>query len=259
LTMSALSQRRALSRWLRRLEGSEWVLRTLAAIAAGYVRLIRATTQVRFEPGNPFILYRDALPGIGTLWHGNQFLIATIKPPDVWVRILISKHRDGEITARLVHKFGVETIRGSGVRSRRWVKKGGVEAFLGLRASLAEGYTVILTADGRRGVSRQAGLGIIALARASGKGIVGIGVAASRAIVLNSWDRTVLPLPFSRIAVVAVPVVTVPADADAALMEAKRRELEDAMNAASERAYQIVRHSGFLRRRARCDRLHAPG
>jgi len=120
--MSALSQRRALSRWLRRLEHSEWVLRTLAAIAAGYVRLIRATTQVRFEPGNPFILYRDALPGIGTLWHGNQFLIATIKPPDVWVRILISKHRDGEITARLVHKFGVRRsedpacARGAGSR-----------------------------------------------------------------------------------------------------------------------------------------------
>ena len=44
-----------------------------------------------------------------------------------------------------------------------------------------------------------------------------------------------------------------------ALMEAKRRELEDAMNAASERAYEIVRHSAFLRRRAWCDRLRAAG
>ena len=58
--------------------------------------------------------------------------------------------------------------------------------------------------------------------------------------MLNSWDSTVLPLPFARIAVVAVPVVIVPPDADEAVMEAKRRELEDAMNAATERAYQIV-------------------
>jgi lysophospholipid acyltransferase (LPLAT)-like uncharacterized protein len=152
----------------------------------------------------------------------------------------VSNHRDGEVTARVIHKFGVETIRGSGSRSTRWLKKGGVEAFLGLRSSLAEGYTVVLTADSTRGASRQAGTGVIALARASGRGIVGIGVAANRRVVINSWDRTVVPLPFARIAVVAAPVVMVPADADDTLMEAKRRELEDAMNAATERAYEIL-------------------
>jgi len=233
-------RRTAISRWLRKLEGSEWVPRTLAAVGAWYVRLIQATTTLVFEPENPFVLYRDVLPGIGTLWHGNHFLIGSIKPADVRVRILVSNHRDGEVTARVIHKFGVETIRGSGSRSTRWLKKGGVEAFLGLRSSLAEGYTVVLTADGTRGVSRQAGTGVIALARASGRGIVGIGVAANRQVVINSWDRTVVPLPFARIAVVAAPVVMVPADADETLMEAKRRELEDAMNAATERAYEIL-------------------
>jgi lysophospholipid acyltransferase (LPLAT)-like uncharacterized protein len=239
-SLPRVKRRRAISRWMRRLEGSEWVPRSLAAVGAWYVRLLQATTRMVFEPENPFIVYRDVLPGIGTLWHGNQFLIASIKPPDVKVRILVSHHRDGELTARLARKFGVDSIRGSGNRSTRWLRKGGVEAFLGLRASLAEGYTVILTADSTHGVPRQAGPGIIALARASGRGIVGIGVAANRRIVLNSWDRTVVPLPFARIAVVAAPVVMVPADADEALMEAKRRELEDAMNAATERAYQIV-------------------
>jgi lysophospholipid acyltransferase (LPLAT)-like uncharacterized protein len=235
-----LKRRSALSRWMRRLEGSEWVPRTLAAVGAWYVRLIQATTTLVFEPENPFVLYRDVLPGIGTLWHGNHFLIASIKPADVRVRILVSNHRDGEVTARVIHKFGVETIRGSGSRSTRWLRKGGVEAFLGLRASLAEGYTVVLTADSTRGVSRRAGPGVIALARASGRGIVGIGVAANRRVVINSWDRTVVPLPFARIAVVAAPVVMVPADADETLMEAKRRELEEAMNAATERAFDIL-------------------
>jgi len=233
-------RRTAISRWMRKLEGSEWVPRTLAAVGAWYVRLIQATTTLVFEPENPFVLYRDVLPGIGTLWHGNHFLIGSIKPADVRVRILVSNHRDGEVTCRVIHKFGVETIRGSGSRSTRWLKKGGVEAFLGLRSSLAEGYTVVLTADGTRGVSRQAGTGVIALARASGRGIVGIGVAANRQVVINSWDRTVVPLPFARIAVVAAPVGMVPADADETLMEAKRRELEDAMNAATERAYEIL-------------------
>jgi lysophospholipid acyltransferase (LPLAT)-like uncharacterized protein len=229
-----------LSRWRRRREGSEWIPRTLAAAAYWYSRLVQATTRIVFEPGNPLVLYRDVLPGIGTFWHGNQFLIAPIRPRDVPVRILVSNHRDGEITARLAHRFGAGTVRGSGGRSTRWLRKGGVSAFLELCSSLEEGFTVILTADSTRGVARRAGPGVIALAKASGKPLIGIGIAASRRIVINSWDRTVLPLPFGRIAVVATPGFWVPADASDAVIEEKRRELEEALNAATDRAYQIV-------------------
>jgi lysophospholipid acyltransferase (LPLAT)-like uncharacterized protein len=229
-----------LARWRRRREGSEWIPRTLAALAYWYVRLVNATNRVVFEPGNPFLMHRDALPGIGTFWHGNHFLIGPLQTPGVPVRILISNHRDGEITARVVGRFGAGTIRGSGGRSTRWLRKGGVGAFLELRASLDDGFTVILTADSTMGTARRAGPGVIALARASGKAIVGIGIAASRRIVVNSWDRTVLALPFGRIAVVATPVIRVPQDASDAMMEEKRRELEDALNAATDRAEQIA-------------------
>jgi lysophospholipid acyltransferase (LPLAT)-like uncharacterized protein len=239
-TLRRVKTEGALARWRRRREGSEWIARTLASAAYWYARLVQATNRAVFEPANPLLMYRDQLPGIGTFWHGNQFLIAPIRPPDIPVRILISQHRDGEITARVAEKFGAGTVRGSGGRSRRWLKKGGVTAFLELCSSLEEGFTVILTADSTRGTARRAGPGVIALARASGKAIVGIGIAASRRIVVNSWDRTVLPLPFGRIAVVATPVIRVPADASDALMEEKRRELEKALNAATERAYQIA-------------------
>jgi lysophospholipid acyltransferase (LPLAT)-like uncharacterized protein len=240
-TLPQVKSEGALARWRRRREGSEWIARILATGAYWYTRLVKATSRVVFEPANPLVMYRDALPGIGTLWHGNQFLIAPIRPSDVPVRILISNHRDGEITARVAQRFGAGTVRGSGGgRSTRWLRKGGVGAFLELRASLDEGYTVILTADATRGAARRAGLGVIALAKASGRAIVGIGIAASRRIVVNSWDRTVLPLPFGRIAVVATPVIWVPADASDALMEDKRRELEEALNAATDRAYQIA-------------------
>jgi lysophospholipid acyltransferase (LPLAT)-like uncharacterized protein len=239
-TLPRLKTESALARWRRRRQEAEWIPRVLARLAYWYMQLVKATSRVVFEPENPFVTYRDALPGIGTLWHGNQFLIAPVRPPDVPVRILISNHRDGEITARVAHKFGAGTIRGSGERSTRWLRKGGVSAFLELRASLDEGYTVIMTADSTRGVARRAGPGVIALARASGKAIVGIGIAASRRVVVNSWDRTVVPLPFSRIAVVATPVLWVPADASEAVMEDKRRELEDALNAATDRAHAIA-------------------
>src|SRR5688572_11821513 len=93
-----------LARWRRRREGSEWLARSLASVAYWYSRLVMATNHVVFEPDNPLVMYRDALPGIGTLWHGNQFLVAPIRPPDVPIRILISNHRDGEVTARVAHK-----------------------------------------------------------------------------------------------------------------------------------------------------------
>jgi lysophospholipid acyltransferase (LPLAT)-like uncharacterized protein len=234
-------RRGGLSRFFRRLDSARWVPALLATAATGYMKLVYATSRLTFEPENPFILYGAQLPGIGTLWHGNQFLIARLRPPGVRVRILVSNHRDGEVTARVAKNFGAETIRGSGGGgSKRWLRKGGVSSFLALSASLGEGYSVILTADSTLGRARRAGEGVIALARTSGRAIVGIGIAARPRIVFNSWDRTVLPLPFCRIAVVATPPVIVPADASDAVMEEKRRELEDALNAATERAYQIA-------------------
>src|SRR3977135_839855 len=95
-----------IARWRRRRQGSEWIPRLLASLAYRYMRLVQATNRFVFDPENPFVTYRDALPGIGTLWHGNQFLIAAVRPADVPVRILVSNHRDGEITARVAAKFG---------------------------------------------------------------------------------------------------------------------------------------------------------
>src|SRR3954463_1311115 len=115
--------RSAWSRWIRRLEGAEWITAMLAWLATLYMRLVRATAKVVYDPANPFDMYAEYLPGIGTLWHGNQFLISSVRPDHVPVRILISNHRDGEVTARVAAKFGAETIRGSGGGTRRWLEK----------------------------------------------------------------------------------------------------------------------------------------
>ena len=80
-------------------------------------------------------------------------------------KVLISRHRDGEINAIAAERLGVGTIRGSGDHGGGFVRKGGV-ARLPAHASmrLAEGYNVALTADVPK-VSRVAGLGIVKLAQ----------------------------------------------------------------------------------------------
>lgn len=105
--------------------------------------------------------------------------------------------------------------------------------------ALADGVSIALSADVPK-VARVVGLGIIKLAQASGRPIYPSAIATSRRLVLNNWDRTTINLPFSRGAAISGEPVIVPRDADDAALEAARRLLEDRLNAATLRAYEIV-------------------
>ena len=89
-------------------------------------------------------------------------------------------------------------------------------------------------------VLHAAGLGIIMLARESGRPILPVAIATSRFKRLNNWDRSVIHLPFGRGVIVGSETINVPRDADAATMEALRVKLETNLNALTRRAYAIV-------------------
>jgi len=88
--------------------------------------------------------------------------------------------------------------------------------------------------------SRVAGLGIIMLARESGRPIMPFAMVTSRFIRLNNWDRTTINLPFGRGALVGIEPIVVPPDADAETMEKLRVLLETYLNEATRRAYAKV-------------------
>ena len=131
------------------------------------------------------------------------------------------------------------TIRGSGDHGSAFNRKGGVAAFKELVRALAEDYNVALTADVPKR-SRIAGLGIIMLARESGRPIMPFAMTTSRFWRLKNWDRTTINLPFGRGALVGGDVIVVPPDADAETMEKLRAHLEDTLNDATRRAYAKV-------------------
>jgi lysophospholipid acyltransferase (LPLAT)-like uncharacterized protein len=89
-------------------------------------------------------------------------------------------------------------------------------------------------------VSRVAGLGIVTLARESGRPIYPVSFATSRRVVLNNWDRSELNLPFSRGAIVIGETICVPGNADDETLEQARSAVEKSLNSASERAHAIV-------------------
>ena len=154
-------------------------------------------------------------------------------------KVLISRHRDGELNARAAERLGIGTIRGSGAHNGEFHRKGGAVAFTEMLEALAQGYNVALTADVPK-VARVAGFGVVKLAQHSGRPIYAGAIATSRRIELDNWDRTAINLPCSRIALVATEAIYVPSDADDATLESARRTLENNLNRATARAYDIV-------------------
>lgn len=211
----------------------------VGTLGAWYLRLVWTTSSKLLDP--PDIYERVITPAIIAMWHGQHFLMPFLKKDDAKHRakVLISRHRDGEVNAIAAERLGIGTIRGSGAHNGEFHRKGGAAAFTEMLDALSEGYNVAMTADVPK-VARVAGLGVVKLAQHSGRPIYPVAIATSRRKELNNWDRTAINLPFSRIAMVANRPIWVPADADAAALEEKRREVEDELNLLTRRAYEIA-------------------
>lgn len=152
--------------------------------------------------------------------------------------ILISLSRDGEFVARAAEKLGLQVIRGSaGNKKKKSKNKGGAAAIREASDILGNAGVVCITVDGPRGPRQRASLGAVLLAQRKNAKIVTYAFAASPARRFNSWDRFVVPFPFGKGAVVFGPIVDAPRDVDPEII---RQQVEDALNAATERAEEIV-------------------
>jgi lysophospholipid acyltransferase (LPLAT)-like uncharacterized protein len=227
-------------RSLKALGESRALWRAGGLASATYMRFVRTTSRLSFEPGNPFRVYRDRAPFILTAWHGHQSMVVYLLEAGDRLCALTSKSRDGELSASYLESFGVELIRGSGGRDpRKAVKKGAIRGFLQMKKALDDGVSIGTIAD-VVGLPKVSGNGVVSLAKASGRPIIPLGFATSRWVELKTWDRAIVHLPFSRAVCVASEPIDVPRDADEALIEEKRLAVENALNAATARAYEIV-------------------
>ncbi len=186
--------------------------------------------------------YQDLEPGIIALWHGQHILLPAFYPSRTPLVAMVSRSADAEINALVIEKFGIEAVRGSGGRGgSRQADKGGAKALIALKKSLASGKNVCMIADIPHGTPRESGMGIVLLAKLSGRPIFPGALATSRRKVLErSWDRTTVNLPFGRSAIAVGEPIFVAADADEAEMEKKRRELTAELNSATAEAYRLV-------------------
>ncbi|OLE34637.1 MAG: hypothetical protein AUG47_00670 [Alphaproteobacteria bacterium 13_1_20CM_3_64_12] len=228
---------------VRNLLRSSRVQRAVGFLAAEYLRLVWRTNKFSFDPANVYELVEPAQPAIFAFWHGQHLLTPFIKTNESHrAKALISRHRDGEFNAIAAERLGIDTIRGSGDHGSAFHRKGGVGAFKEMVRALEGGYNVASTADVPKR-SRVAGVGIIMLARESGRPIMPFAMATSRFVRFNNWDHTTINLPFGRGALVGIEPIFVPPDADPETMERIRVQLEINLNEATRRAYEQVGRS----------------
>jgi hypothetical protein len=190
--------------------------------------------EVIAEEGVVPVVFGERSPNrIFCFWH-QCVLAATVYFRHSKAVILISRSFDGELITRTLRAFGYDAVRGSSSR-------GGGEGLLGLKHVLQNGKTAIFTADGPRGPIYQTKMGPVRLAHLSGAQIGAFHLEPEHVWTMGSWDRFQVPKPFTRIAVSWAQWTTVAEDLPPEQYEAKRQELNDALERARLRA---LKHFG---------------
>ncbi len=165
-------------------------------------------------------------------WHG-RILPATYYFRHRGIVVMISRNFDGEWIARLITRFGYGTARGSTTR-------GGLKALLQMKRDMERGLPAGFAVDGPRGPARVVQPGAVWLAKATGNPVVPFHFEARSSWTLGTWDRTAIPKPFTRVALVIGSLVHVAPDADATAMEEKRLQIEHSLIDLETRAQRLV-------------------
>jgi len=206
------------------------VNRLLAKLVRWAVFLIGATVRYRIEDPHGVLARLERGPTIVAFWHNRIFLLPYLyrkhwRPRQrMRVAALVSASKDGGQLTALLEEFGLVCVRGSS--SRR-----GSRALRELVRWVQDGYDVAITPDGPRGPRYVAQPGAVSLAQLTELPILPVSYVLAHKITFQSWDRFMVPLPFTRCVVRIGQPIRVP-PGDAALAE-KRQELEQALQALS--------------------------
>ena len=192
----------------------------LSRIAALYIRFVWMTGHWVIQNLHiPSKLIEEGKPFVACFWHGRMLMI-----PKAWkfsphISILISEHRDGILISRTLKHFRIGTISGSSSR-------GSISALVSMVRALKNGQYVGVTPDGPRGPRMKAAIGAIAAAKLSGAVIIPISYGATKYKTVSSWDRFLVPLPFSNGIIRIGNPIEVPSTAGNDEMETARQYLE---------------------------------
>jgi lysophospholipid acyltransferase (LPLAT)-like uncharacterized protein len=208
------------------------IIRSADLAFYGLINLIGLTVRFEVEGWEHWeAASRDGRIPIGAFWHGGIFLTTYF-----WRRrdivVMTSQSFDGEYIARFIQRFGYGAVRGSSTR-------GSVGAVIEMIRLMRLGHTTAFTIDGPKGPRHVAKMGAVLLAKKTGHPVLPFTVTpASYWSLTRSWDAMRIPKPFTAARVEIAAPIFVPPDANEAVLEDRRDELQEALDKLEHRGQQ---------------------
>lgn len=221
---------------MKRLWKSAPVRRFLIRLFADYLWFALRTTRWTLDGAENFAPHGAGAPAIFGFWHETLPMMPALallarRAPGynaAPIHTLVSQHRDGRSIGEIVRRFGIEPVFGS-------TSRGGGAGLLQLVRLVRSGAMIGITPDGPRGPRRTAAAGIAHLAALAGTPVLPCGASMSHRIILGTWDRMTLPLPFGRGVVVCGPAIPVSRDGSGEALPAIAAAITAATNRADDR------------------------
>jgi lysophospholipid acyltransferase (LPLAT)-like uncharacterized protein len=182
------------------------------------------------ESGEEGPARRTLAAAVHAVWHA-ELLAPMLRWAPAGMAAMISQHRDGEIAASIVEALGSRVVRGSS-------SSGGTEALLEMVELGCRGLPLAITPDGPRGPARVCKPGVVRLAARCGLPVVPVGAVPARGWRLRSWDRFIVPRPFTTVHVEFGAAIDVPPDAETADLDGWIGRIERELSAVSDRCRQ---------------------
>jgi hypothetical protein len=215
----------------------------LGWLVAAYIELIIVTVRWRFENRAPVDEIMSGPEGlIALFWHGRIAQGMACRPllRNKPRRVIITLTPDGEFIAKAAERLKIPPVRGSTGRGGTAPSKGGTRAFREALTFIRAGGVMIVTPDGPRGPREELPLGPLQMARAAECPVFIMSLAAAPSLVLGSWDRTRIPLPFARGQVVLAGPLRLPPHSPPETLELVRGQWQDLMRAGQARAETLL-------------------
>ena len=184
---------------------------------------------MRFEEIHPEIprsFWENGIPAIGAFWHGRLLMMPYIYKGKK-LSFLVSPHRDGQVVGKALERLGFHAILGSTTRK-------GFSAFKRMIKAQQNGSDIAVAPDGPRGPRCRAQIGVIELAKLTGRPVIPFTFSASKRKFFKTWDRFLLPYPFSRGVFIWGEPIYIESDGDRTHLEEKRILLEKRLNELTE-------------------------
>lgn len=214
----------------------------LVPIGVGLLRLFWSTCRIERVQGGEYLEGRllSGQTAVVCYWHRHQLLcwryLCGLIGRGARIGWLISASVDGEVPAAVARRIG------GGLVFRGSTTAGGAQALRAMsKALMREGISIGVTPDGPSGPHSQFKPGVVKLAQLSGAPLVPLAWSARHAWVLRTWDRFVIPRPFTRVVLVVGEPLFVPRGADDAEVERIQREMEARMQRLFEQAWEMQR------------------